>query len=644
MKTSLFFLLSITVAFCLFTKDDLRAAILTENRETDPFLSLSSSDLAKDWSHEGEEDLVARVDHLIHSFEEGIYVEVCLVGFPSRSTEKNATIIDRNQLSKLLADITLDDTVTALYPRNHDRHEIFVKRKFLFQVVETDDKLDRKLGTIIQGHLSQNQKVPIQAIDDVIREDYNRSPDRSVRVYLINPRLPTDNYSYTYGPTSCSTPLSLGSRDDRFLWIDTRAAVSHWGMKDIGEGNINPGSLPSTRQTYLKSHTVNELMVSMVRFLRRTCEYLLAPSISHYPLPEQRNIYLHLIIMSDHALGGGKFDWNFIQKQVKSLNIPGHEIHFKETVHSFNDCVECDIVYRHALKMQRIKERTLYQLDSKDLQKWLKHFRSSLWGETITIPIFLFDLSAHDVLPIDGLHQSVAYEGMIVAFQSQAPSANTQYSCDRDDVKIDTRDATKNVLSSILDTLLGISPSHKRWSTLHEREVNDYMWSVSSSPGSIFSQSTQLAFTVADNSARHVIYTQLDVTLRELNYVLRHFESHGRHLYETLTLSEQIQFSHRWYVLQFKIEEAGKHLSHFEFESANKYVTSMKHDVTALHDMVHVAGDRLQLVFSCRKESEESVLVALDTYTRTVILVSPFVFALWVALRRCRPTENKTKR
>jgi len=235
---------------------------------------------------------------------------------------------------------------------------------------------------------------------------------------------------------------------------------------------------------------------------------------------------------------------------------------------------------------------------------------------------------------------------MIVAFQSQSHEVPVDYSCNGKEIHIDSRDATRSVLYSILDTAFGISPSHTRWSVYHQSEITNYLWSVSHSPAAIFSDSNEISFAVSDNSARHSLYTHIDQTLQELNYVLRHFENHGRELSEILTTNEDIFFTRRWNVLQYKVEEARNYLSHFEYGLAFEFARSMRHDTKALHEMVHIAGDRLQVVFSCRNQETSALTMAFDIYTKTIIIASPFVLILWVLIQKSKKNfeQNKAKR
>jgi len=367
------------------SKDAIRNEILKGSNE-DPFLSLTESHLASEWSQNAGEGLVAKVDHLLQTFEEGLYVEICLVGYTSKQSMTDKSYIDRAQLSKLLQEVTLDGSVTATHPFNRSRHELFVKRKYLFQVVEADPKLSDRLAEVIDKTISKTDfTVPYRQVDDLIRADYLKSPDRSVRLYIISPQVKAkEQYRYVNenGGGSCGTSMGIGLGTERYIWVDSRSTMGYYGAKDVGDGNVNPSTIPSSHSKPRNAFESSEALVSIVSFVRKTCEYVISPSLSFYPLPFHKNLNFKLLRMSDRIFNGGKFDWDIIKKKVDKLEImPGHNISFSESTFSFQDCKKCDIIFRQAIKKDKTSDKTSYFLDSKILRKWLQHFRSDFYGQ-----------------------------------------------------------------------------------------------------------------------------------------------------------------------------------------------------------------------------------------------------------------------
>ncbi len=111
-------------------------------------------------------------------------------------------------------------------------------------------------------------------------------------------------------------------------------------------------------------------------------------------------------------------------------------------------------------------------LDSTELHYWLQRNRHSILDQSDDqIPIFLFHFSSETTVLLDRYYQAVSYNDMVLAVQSNGfpfysdfmqvhTSTADSSSCGDTTVLLDPRDVTRPVLSAVLETAWGISPSY----------------------------------------------------------------------------------------------------------------------------------------------------------------------------------------
>lgn len=72
--------------------------------------------------------------------------------------------------------------------------------------------------SLITIQMDSSAKNWIKQVDKLIREDYVKNPDRSVRVYILSPSIKTtENYNYVQSndKKSCGTSMGLGKGTER---------------------------------------------------------------------------------------------------------------------------------------------------------------------------------------------------------------------------------------------------------------------------------------------------------------------------------------------------------------------------------------------------------------------------------------------
>eukprot|EP01117_Protostelium_nocturnum_P005197 TRINITY_DN1890_c1_g1_i1.p1 TRINITY_DN1890_c1_g1~~TRINITY_DN1890_c1_g1_i1.p1 ORF type:complete len:674 (+),score=232.56 TRINITY_DN1890_c1_g1_i1:360-2381(+) len=665
-KTLLFFaaISAINSSFSSILKENLSYEVLNGDSDRDPYDSLSYNDL-EEWTEETESNLLNKIEKLKQNFEEIILIEIVLIGFPS-SSSNHSWSLSKKELDYYLSQVHYDNKIGILRPSKREEewngeHELFIKRKFLFQVSEGSKPLSNKISSLIEGYIKQREaKIPHRLLDQIIQSEYEKQKDGSLRVYLIHPQISTLGFhSYYYeskgGLESCGTSLGMGEGlGQRYLWLDVTSRSHQYGPTDLGEGVVSPFLGVPNVQRVISLHksgkmTANDFVVDVVSFIKRTCEYFVSPSISHYPLPGVgKEVLFHLFILSDYsALGGSGFNWKIIQDKMDTL---GEEFKFqyKETHIPLKDSYFADLILKYSTKTTTHSGREEFYLDSEELSHWIrnfwKKFESYQPEETFfnTIPIFLFDLSSDKFGLIDQSYQSVSFPDMVVAFQSLHSDFNTEYSCDGNDIRVDISDATRSVFASMLETTFGITPSHLKWNSVLKRPSQDFLWSIGHSPGAIFSNSTGLSFNVADNVVKNTLYSRIQDSLSLLNAVLFHYVNSKLTMSQVLTEDEYDIFLRRWNMLQFKADEVKNHLSHFEYQQASKFIQSMFFDVTALHEVVHDAGERMEVSFVCKNQTPND-----SDWLRVIkwaLIVSPVFVGGWVAASTLRMKRGSKKR
>jgi len=282
-------------------------------------------------------------------------------------------------------------------------------------------------------------------------------------------------------------------------------------------------------------------------------------------------------------------------------------------------------------------------LDSTELHHWLQQMQKGLdpsIDKVLSIPIFLFDFDDSDLYLLDKQHQALSFPDMVIAVQAKTRSFDTEFTCDGQSLDIYPQDATRSVLAATLQTVWGVAPTNQRWSSIHGKPEENYLWSLGNTPFGSFSNSLTLSFSQHDAASKGVLYTELHNILEEVNGLFAHFSEYDKTVAEVLSASDHLQFTRRWNIFQYKLGEARKYLSLQKFESSFLFVQSLQHDVTALHKLIHLAGKNLHTYLHCAKiDVGENV----EMFKWAISFSPVVVITLLLAYLMRRNVKTKTK-
>ena len=175
-----------------------------------------------------------------------------------------------------------------------------------------------------------------------------------------------------------------------------------------------------------------------------------------------------------------------------------------------------DYVYPTSYEGDEIIYHSHQYLDSELLHYWLskvqKSFSPNNYHQQI-VPIFLFDFSYTEMMLIDRKHAVVSFPDMVIAVQTEEESVRIPYVCQDNPISIDGRDATREIMGALLQTLWGVLPTGDYWSKSHKQIENDWMWNVGRTPFGPFSDSKELSFVQIDSIKRPQLYQLINQTI-----------------------------------------------------------------------------------------------------------------------------------
>jgi hypothetical protein len=160
----------------------------------------------------------------------------------------------------------------------------------------------------------------------------------------------------------------------------------------------------------------------------------------------------------------------------------------------------------------------------------IETYRAANLNEKV-IPIFIFDFTHYDLLLIDNEHQAVSFPDMIIAVQIKGEGAEFDFTstwCDSYPIHVDRRVATRPVLASLLQTLFGISATHRVWNPTRGGYSQDLIFTTGNTPFGHFSNATQLTFPQRDGAVRNFLLEMVNNTMGDLLHELSRFDVFGK--------------------------------------------------------------------------------------------------------------------
>jgi len=634
------------------SREKIKSFILGPNK-SDPFDLLTEDELQREWSEESDFSIAET-----QVFQDNIPVIVKLVGFEEEDEAGNIT---RVELLRYLNALSFDDTVGVIYPLDASQHELLIRKKIIFQVSKLDKPTTAQLKQVVSLYQTKGlNRIPVSEINKIIESDFEKQQQPSYTLYIMKLSPKEDDiYHYYEGSNSvCGTSVYIDTKQ-RFLWLDISTKQSSYGPHSFGEGMVAPFTIPNIRNYHnIPFQQVKKnLLVDIVSFIEKTCEFLLGASFQFFPAPLANatvtQAQILLVVIHDHAVSPNMktdlFDWEHIQSKIQQITqISGQSVTFNRVDLSLLTCAHCEAAFSYSVKNALGEKQKIERyLDSSELHFWLQKFHHKitnqyLTSDSLTLPIYLFDISESEVLLLDKLHQSVAFSDMVIGIQTQSGFIFTDMNCDMEPLWGRSDDATKSVLGSILNTGWGVTATHQIWSNIHQRILSDYTWSIVNSPFEPFGSHAGISVAHQDTATRHILYSEIHFLFEDVNNLFSHFLEFGRELDETLSPSENLQFLRRWNLLQFKIEEASKLLSLQDFQGALSFVKTMSFDVEALHKLIHSAGRRLSWDLLCSQSPSKPTFS--DLVARTMwwcFIVSPLILVFLALTNSFRSVSVK---
>jgi hypothetical protein len=217
------------------------------------------------------------------------------------------------------------------------------------------------------------------------------------------------------------------------------------------------------------------------------------------------------------------------------------------------------------------------------------------------VPVYVFDLDYDKLLLLDRYHQAVAFRDMVVAVRTRSSQTVSDYSCNGRHVITMTRNLERPIISSVLQTMFGVSPTHQSYSPEHDATVVDYTWSTGHTPFGPFSETKSLSFVQKDAARRNVLLTTLNYTISSTVDVLESLAAHGG---ENILLRKKrhVEFIQRWNLLTYKLEKVVSAMSRLDYNKAMYFLRSSDHDMYAIYMLVYQASQDLEASLVCFKD------------------------------------------
>jgi membrane-bound inhibitor of C-type lysozyme len=212
---------------------------------------------------------------------------------------------------------------------------------------------------------------------------------------------------------------------------------------------------------------------------------------------------------------------------------------------------------------------------------------------------------------LDRFYQAASFPELVLALQTRSGAATVDYSCGDEMVTLDAADASRPMISAVLQTGWGVAPTHEHFSGKKQAAETNFLWSAGSTPFGPFSQSTRLNFAIVDAARRNLVFSALNASIAQVADALEKFSRFGKHMEDVLLPAEHVHFVRRWNVLKFKIRRTSTYLSLLNFDTALFYARSTRHDVRAIRNIVLKAGEFVHSYVGCLHDEQPSYLKAL---------------------------------
>ncbi|EGC35773.1 hypothetical protein DICPUDRAFT_151859 [Dictyostelium purpureum] len=587
--------------------------------------------------------------------EHNIQIDVKLLGFDSTEHE---------ELERLLNSLNNKINPLILFPKIQTID--LIKQNIKYKVISGSNslfKLNEDIKDRVKGYISDNKHkstldpqcsvAPYDVVDNLVYQDFKDGDHQSYTIYIINSIFDRDDthYKYTYSQMNsesirelhnalnvidhlCNVKMwqsksenSSGNKGEgRYIWIDIGADSSEYGPHTKGTGLVTNEQLPQFYTKFTKK------LYDISTFVYHTTKQLIATPI--YQIPQEygwRDLEIQLIMIHDHMVGleekSDLFDWDLIQKELSKIPLAsGQKISFiKKEISMLND------LYASQTKLASLKTHhsalkgTQQYLDSKELHYWFKKHINRFIPEyqkdslKTIIPIFLFDISYKEYLLLDRYHQSISFPDMVIATQTQGGLLKIDYQCDRQ-LAINSADATKPALQSLLSTVWGITPSHMVAHRDSRSIENNYVWSIGYNPSNMFTNHKELSFSQTDAAIRNLIYIDIISSIESLKSIVDHIGDDETWEEFTRSNPEITTIDQFFRNINSTIAEISNHLTLHKNQEAFKKIEKLQDLSNSMSQVIHKIHSTKHSYLECEKPTFLLPEFLSIVFTTTVII------------------------
>ena len=600
----------------------------------------------------------------LEKFEYEVPIDVKLVGFDGAGLE-----LDPRDIERFFKHFSTRVPLSSIESTSHDgEHNLPISRHLVYHFTKSKSGLADKLEDAIVDFVEDEEQhsnvtlVPSSVVDEVITSDFKRHAFVNT-IYILNLGLKEKigKYAYSSDESDCIMALKPGiGSGNRFLWVDVSALRVSYGPIWGGGGvhNYTLPQIPDDNEDHPGDHR-NEVIMDIASFVHETAVHLFARSLNHWPFARpQKETVFKFIVIHDHPIHTGErfgvLDPNTILEPLRQLKTSGVLIGEKEDINLAQDPLFAS-VYTNSLSWttssyrnrKGIQTETSSYLDSRKLHYWINQWESQNGqnGDNIkdgrrVIPIYLFDFSYNDVILLDRLNQAVAFPDMVIAIQTQTRSHLSDFYCSSFPLPFTPHNASRSILSAILQTAWGVCPTHEIWGVAQKAVQENWMWSLAGTPFGFGNTGHSLSFYLIDSGDVNVIFDELLDLQAEIQEIFFPFLKRKRELFDLLAPEDMLTFTQRWNFLISKLEKTKEYMSHHHFKNALLYLQSCRHDITILRLYTTKAKENIISTFSCDLSSPSSFRTGFDmSFLDWVgVLLGPcltFVLTGYTAFRFC---------
>ncbi|KAF3333475.1 hypothetical protein FCM35_KLT01166 [Carex littledalei] len=549
-------------------------------------------------------------------------------------------------------------------------HTLAISHNLHLSVSASSSHLASSLSKALSSHLSTTpapfhqtilSSVPYSIIDSIIESDFqsedSASSSPSFYIYLLNLGSQSRQYAYSFDGSESSPAFSkcfgtVWAGKERYIWIDLSAGPVNYGPALSGEGLLPKGEFHPLATLHGRPKSERSLISDLASLVLSAYKTMLVPSL-RIPVYYEDKLQIRFVHIhgSDQRDPVG-LDWEVIERTIKDGNLAYNyqNLEFKRYSIKYTECPICSFAV--ARSTNSFTSRFLFEnytlivseyLDSKRLRQILSDSSEEMnrlagIGEeeySRVIPVFVFDLNWDKLLMLDRYHQAVSFKDMVVAVRTKSSQTVSDYSCNGRHVITQTRNLDRPLVGAILQSMWGVSPTHRSWSPEHNDTLVDYTWSVGHTPFGPFAETLTLSFAQRDAAKRNVLLSTLNYTIASAIDVLEAMAMHGGE--KILHRKKRyVEFVQRWNLFRFKLEKMVSALSRLDYEKAMYYLKSSDHDLYMIHTLVYQASQEMEAQLVCFTDPPFPYI--------SVSVSAAFVFGFfYVYAKRDRFFRNKRK-